>query len=72
MPTKTLWTEQRLADQFNISVRTLQAQRQKGEGIPYVKIGRAVRYEPETVENYLAAQRRISTQQEATKERTNA
>lgn len=59
-----LLSERQLADKLNISVRTLQAQRQRGGGIPYLKVGRAVRYTPEAVERYLAGRIRTSTSQD--------
>jgi hypothetical protein len=37
-------TEQQVADRQGRSVRTLQAERLKGGGIPYIKFGRIVRY----------------------------
>ena len=58
---QNLLTERQLAEMLNISVRTLQTDRQRGGGIPYFKIGRSVRYNRETVENYLAQRIRTST-----------
>lgn len=43
------------------SPRTLQAARLKGGGIPYLKIGRLVRYRSGDVRAWLDAQRRTST-----------
>lgn len=54
-------TEQQLSSLLNISVRTLQVQRCRGAGIPFVKIGRLVRYDVEAVREYLDGQRRTST-----------
>lgn len=48
-----LLTEQELANFLQISVKTLQGQRWQKVGIPYLKIGRAVRYRREDVEYYL-------------------
>lgn len=39
-----LLTEHELAAHWNISIKTLQAQRWKGCGITFIKIGRSVRY----------------------------
>jgi hypothetical protein len=53
--------EKQLADRWGISVRTLQAVRVKGGGVPFIRIGRAVRYRLEDVLAYEQAQLRIST-----------
>ena len=42
-------TEAQLAERWQISVRTLQAARVKGSGVPFVRIGRSVRYRLEDV-----------------------
>jgi hypothetical protein len=44
-----------------ISPRTLQRQRQTGEGPTFVKVGGAVRYLRSDLDRYLADQRRLST-----------
>lgn len=54
-------TEKQLAERWQISVRTLQANRVKGTGVPFVRIGRAVRYSMDEVLAYEEAQRRTST-----------
>ncbi len=46
-------TESELSEYLNISIRTLQSQRGRGDGIPYVKIGRSVRYQLDMVLKYL-------------------
>ncbi|HEX7045929.1 MAG TPA: helix-turn-helix domain-containing protein [Burkholderiales bacterium] len=56
-----LLTEQQVADLLGVSVRTLQDQRFRGVGIPFVRVGRLVRYERAVVEQYIRANRRIST-----------
>jgi len=48
-----LVNEIELAKRLSIEVRTLQAHRQRGGGIPFIKIGRSVRYDLEAVEKYL-------------------
>ena len=58
---KVLVNERQLAEITSQSVRTLQAQRLRGEGIPFLKLGRSVRYDLEDVDRHLAAQRRLST-----------
>jgi hypothetical protein len=44
-----------------ISPRTLQRQRQTGDGPTFVKVGGAVRYLRSDLDRYLADQRRLST-----------
>jgi hypothetical protein len=61
--TRSLWTEDDLAKALKKSKRTLQAERQRGTGIPFLKLGRSVRYDPKVVEQYLRAQTRVSTSQ---------
>ncbi len=61
--TRPLWTEDDLAKALKKSKRTLQAERQRGGGIPFLKLGRSVRYDPHVVEPYLRAQTRVSTSQ---------
>ncbi|RYF47742.1 MAG: DNA-binding protein [Cytophagaceae bacterium] len=53
--------EKELACILAQSPRTLQAQRLRGGGIPYIKIGRSVRYDLQDVNQFLAAQRRASS-----------
>ncbi len=48
-----LLTEIQLAERLQVSVKTLQNQRWQKVGIPYLKIGRAVRYRRIDVELYL-------------------
>jgi hypothetical protein len=49
------------ADFLGLSPRTLEGLRVKGGGIPFVKIGGAVRYRLATLEAYLQQQERAST-----------
>jgi len=53
MSKNVLLTEQNVAELLQISVKTLQGQRWMKIGIPYLKIGRAVRYRQEDLERYL-------------------
>ena len=62
---RVLLDERQLARMTSQSVRTLQAQRLRGDGIPFVKLGRSVRYDIAEVERYLAEQRRLSTSDRA-------
>jgi hypothetical protein len=62
-PPEPLWNEQQAAIVLNVSPRTLQADRQRGGGIPFIKLGRIVRYDPKVVRRRLRAQTRTSTSQ---------
>jgi len=53
--------ENYLAKKLKVSKRTLQGQRQRGVGIPYVKFGRLVRYNLDTVGYCLSKSERNST-----------
>ncbi len=48
-----LLTEPQLAKELQVSVKTLQNQRWQKTGVPYLKIGRTVRYRREDVNTYL-------------------
>ena len=50
---KILLTEQEVEDDYGINKRTLQRERVYKTGIPYVKIGRRVRYKRSTVDQYI-------------------
>lgn len=41
------YNEQQISEILGVSVRWLQVSRQAGDGPPFVKIGRLVRYRPE-------------------------
>jgi excisionase family DNA binding protein len=53
MPTTTLLTTQEVADRTGLSRETLAQWRSQRRGIPYLKMGRAVRYDPADVQAYL-------------------
>jgi hypothetical protein len=53
--------EKQLADRWGVSARTLQAARVKGSGVPFIRIGRAVRYRLEDVLAYEQARLRTNT-----------
>jgi excisionase family DNA binding protein len=61
MNTSTFLTEQQLSELLNVSVRTLQGDRQRGGGIPFVKIGRSVRYDWSKVQEHLRSCTKTST-----------
>ena len=52
---KPLLEEEAAAPLIGWSVSTLQKKRVAGDGPPYVKLGRSVRYRPEDLEAYVAA-----------------
>jgi len=52
---KRLIDEKEAAQSLGLRVSTLQRWRWAGEGPPYVKFGRAVRYDPEALREWIAA-----------------
>ena len=64
-PIKRLHDEKREAERLHLSVRTLQQWRVKGGGPPYLKLGAAVRYNPEAVDKWLAERTVTNTSQDA-------
>jgi hypothetical protein len=56
-----LLTEIEAAQLRRQSVRTLQAERLRGGGCPFVKLGRSVRYRRLDVLEFIEAKRRLST-----------
>jgi hypothetical protein len=54
-------TELQVAALLHVSRRTLQGWRWRGGGPPFVRVGRAVRYDPVELRTWLDAQRRTST-----------
>ena len=65
MLTAELITETKLAQVLGVSIQKLQRDRWAGRGIPYIKVGRCVRYRPEAVDAYLESRTRTSTTQQA-------
>lgn len=53
--------ERDASERLGLSVRTLQKWRLQGIGPRFVKLGHAVRYEPEDLEKYIQSARRRST-----------
>jgi predicted site-specific integrase-resolvase len=49
------------ADQLGLSPRTLEGWRRRGEGPPYLKIGRRVKYRPEDIEAFKATRLQASS-----------
>ena len=66
-PGPTLLTELQLASRWLISVKTLQNARVVGGGLPYIKIGRAVRYRLIDIEAFETANIRSSTSEDPSK-----
>ena len=61
---KNKWiTEKETASMVSLSLYTLRAHRQQHRGIPYVKVGRAVRYSYDDVKAFMQ-NHRISFEQE--------
>ncbi len=56
-----LLTELQVAERQGRAVKTLQNQRVSGDGIPFVKLGRSVRYRLSDVKAWEAARVRTST-----------
>ncbi len=48
-----LLTPEKVAEITGLSIDTLAQWRSQRRGLPYLKIGRAVRYDPEDVQEYL-------------------
>lgn len=59
--TKFLLTEKQVAKRTNLSLSKIQQDRFKGLGLPYVKIGRSVRYLEEDINNFISDNRVVPT-----------
>jgi excisionase family DNA binding protein len=60
-PDDNLWKTSRVAQYLQVSHKTVFVLR--GNGLPYVKIGGAVRFDPNEVKEYLINSRRLSLHQ---------
>lgn len=58
---ETLWNEDDYAKYRNFSVSTAQKERHRGDGPPYIKTGRLVRYDPSVVRSWLLSHTVTST-----------
>ncbi len=58
-----LLTTESTSKAANVSESYLNKARLNGDGPNFIKIGRAVRYEPAEIERWLASKRKISTSQ---------
>ena len=56
-----LLNEREAAGRLGLSVKTLRRWRWAGHPPAFIKIGRAVRYDPAEIEAFIAAGRRVST-----------
>ena len=56
-----LLTETEVAGMLNLQVATLRRWRWMGQGPRFIKIGAAVRYDPQDITAFIVAQRRTST-----------
>lgn len=54
---QNLLNEHRVAELLGFHVQTLRNHRSAGVGIPYVKVGRSVRYQLVDIQEYLAERR---------------
>lgn len=50
-----------VAKRLGVDPKTLQNWRCRGNGPPFVRVGRLVRYEPESIQQWIESQRRTST-----------
>ena len=64
----TLLKEKEAADYLRLAVTTLRRWRWSGTGLPFVKIGSAVRYELSALDDFIAAGRRSSTSERRAKQ----
>ena len=60
-----LETEKELAERLGLSTSLLAKLRVTGEGPPFLKIGKSVRYDPVAVDEWLANRKRTSTSEAA-------
>lgn len=58
---KKLLTETELASRWNLAPKTLANQRCRGSGVPFIRIGRMIRYDPDVIETHEAARMVNST-----------
>lgn len=60
-PHLSLLLPKEAARRLGLSPSTLAKMRVRGDGPPFVKLGRSVRYDPSDLETYASSQRRRST-----------
>jgi len=62
---KTFHTEEQEAARIGVAPKTLANQRSRGDGPPFIKLGRLVRYDPDLTDAWLAERVRVSTSEVA-------
>ena len=56
-----LMNEQAVAKQLNCQIKTMQAWRHRGGGPPFVRVGRLIRYSPDSVQKWIESRTVQST-----------
>ena len=59
---EALLTQQQLADELQITVRTLERWRQEGTGPAFIRVGRSPRYRRADIDAWLERQRRTGAE----------
>jgi hypothetical protein len=62
---RKLHTEKEEADRLGLAPKTLANQRWRGDGPPFLKVGRLIRYDPQMTDSWLADRVRLSTSEAA-------
>ena len=62
---RKLHTEKEEAERLNLSPKTLSNQRWRGDGPPFLKVGRLIRYDPQMTDAWLSERVRQSTSEAA-------
>ena len=60
--TDKLLTQQQLADELEVSLRTLERGRQQGTGAAFIRVGRSPRYRRADIDAWLEQQRRTRSE----------
>jgi excisionase family DNA binding protein len=60
--TDKLLTQQQLADELEVSLRTLERWRQQGSGPAFIRVGRSPRYRRADIDAWLDQQRRTRSE----------
>jgi predicted DNA-binding transcriptional regulator AlpA len=71
MVSRTLLTEQQAAELLTIKVKTLQKWRVCGGGPKFIKLGRAVRYDPDSLLEFVRERTVASTAEEEARRGTD-
>lgn len=51
---KPLWSSKDLAERLGVSTETLRYWRERGDGPPWLRVGKLIKYSPGDVEKWLA------------------